>query len=62
MLFRININIQVMVLDLRSSVHIDNEIKEILIFGQGLKDSLNDNTLNSEKRHSILLSNRRNFV
>ena len=51
MLFRININIQVMVLDLRSSVHIDNEIKEILIFGQGLKESLNDNTLNSEKRH-----------
>ena len=38
---------------MRSSVHIDNKKKDILILGKVPTDGLDDTTLNGEKRCSI---------
>ena len=39
--------------DMSSSVHIDNEQKDILILGKGPADGLDDTMLTAEKEYSI---------
>ena len=42
--------------DMSSPVHIDNKEKDILIFGKGPTQWLNDNTLTAEAQYSINFS------
>ena len=46
-------NVRIFDANMSSSVHIDNNKKDILIFGKGPTDGLNDTTLTTEKEYSI---------
>ena len=49
--------------DMNSSVYIDNENKDILIFGEGSTQGLDDTTLTSEARYPINFTKpRKGFV
>ena len=45
-----------------SSVHVDNKKKDILILAEGPTQSLDDTILTAEKKYSILLQVKQNFV
>ena len=49
-------NIIIFGLNMSSSVHIDNNSKEILIFGEGSTQGLDDSTLTAETQHAINFS------
>ena len=49
-------NIIIFGLNMSLSVHIDNKNKEILIFGEGSTQGLDDSTLTVETQHSINFS------
>ena len=38
-----------------SSVHVDNENKDILILGEGPKQELDDTTLTADAKHLLIL-------
>ena len=42
-------NIKIFGVDMTSSVHIDNKVKDILIFGEGLTQGLDDTALTAER-------------
>ena len=42
--------------DMSSSVHIDNKVKEILILGKGQTQELGENSLSAEKMYTINFS------
>ena len=46
-------NVTIFDANMSSSVHIDNNKKDILIFGKDPTDGLNDTTLTTEKEYSI---------
>ena len=49
--------------DMNSTVYIDNENKDILIFGEGSTQGLDDTTLTSEARYPINFTKpRKRFV
>ena len=49
--------------DVSSSVHVDNEIKDILILGEGPTQGLDDTTLTAEAKYIINFTQpRKRFV
>ena len=56
-------NVIIFGVDMSSSVHEDNKKKDILLFGEGPAQGLDDTILTAEKSiHLISLSSERNFV
>ena len=56
---RVGKNVIIFGADMRSSVHIDNKKKEILILGEGTTQGLDDTTLTSEAKYPINVAQSR---
>ena len=52
-------NVVIFGVDISSTVHIDNKKKDILVFGEGATQGLDDTTITTEAKYSINFSRSR---
>ena len=56
-------NVIIFVVDMTSSVHVENKLKDILILGEGSTQGLNDTTFTAEAKYPInFTQSRKRFV